>query len=135
MVVEENGGECRCVHPIFEFFGYLRRQFGIEGVDAFYHEHIASTHAHLLTARYAATLDEVVLGQLHFLAVEQLHELLVEQRQVEGVQRFEVVIAVLVLRSQFAVDEVVVERHGHGAYAVAKELYAQSLARCSLART
>ena len=104
-------------------------------MNAFYHEHISGSHAHLLTAWHAATFNEVVLGQLHFLAVEELHELLVEQRQVEGVQRFEVVIAVLVLRSKLAVDEVVVERHGHGAYAVAKELDAQSLARCGLART
>ena len=134
MLVKEDGGQSRSVDTILQSVRYLRRQLRIESMYALHHENVALTHLHLLTARTALARYEVVTRQLHLLATEQLRKLTVEQLKVESVQRLIVVRTIGVQRCLLAVNEVVVQRDGHGTNAVAYQLYAQTLARRGLSR-
>ena len=54
---------------------------------------------------------EIICGQFHLLARQYACQRLVEIGQVNGVQRFEIIIAVGLARCMRAVDEIVIERN------------------------
>ena len=62
----------------------------------------------------AAPGDEVVAGNVDALAPHQAAQVVVEELQVDGLERLVVVLAVFVAGRMLAVDEVVVERDEHG---------------------
>ena len=82
---------------------------------------------------HAAARDEVVARDVDALAADQPAQVVVEQFEVDGFERLVVVVAVLVERSLFAVDEIVVERDHHRAQSQHAEFDAQPLGRGGLA--
>ena len=106
----------------------MSRELRVQGMYAFHHKHFVLAQTEFLAALFALARLEVVLGQFHLFAVEKGIELGVEQRDVEGVKALEVIVALVVERSLVAVEEVVVERDGHRAYAVGEQLYGQPFA-------
>lgn len=94
---------------------------------AFDEEDGAGLEAEALAVVLAAAGLEVVGGELDFLSGEDVGEVGVELRQVEGVEAFVVVVAVGVARGVLAVDEVVVERYHLRFEQVGHELYGEAL--------
>ena len=78
-------------------------------MDAFYHQHLIFVQCQLLTTHHALSCWEIVTRQFHLLAIEELIQLFVEERQVQGMQVLEVVIAFPVEWCLFAIKEIVVE--------------------------
>ena len=77
--------------------------------------------------------DEVEAGQMDFLALVEVIDLLVEERYVDGPQGLEVVTAVRILRRIFAVLEIIVQGNADRPQAVDAELCRQALAERRLA--
>ena len=102
-------------------------------MDALDHQHLIVVQLESATALLAASRLEVVARQFHLLAPEEGVHLLVEQRQVQGVQVFVVVVALLVAGRLVAVDEIIIQRDGYRFDAVDGQLYRQSLAGGRLA--
>ena len=109
MLVEQQGGQCRGVNAVRLFTWNLRHQFGVQGVNAFHHQYLVVVQPQFTSAHLALARLEVIAWQLHLLTPEEGVHLLVEQRQVQGMQVFEVIFAFLVARRLFPVQEVVVE--------------------------
>ena len=74
-----------------------------------------------------------VARNIDALAAHQAAEVVVEQFEVDGFERFVVILAVGVLRGLFAVHEVVVERDQHGVQSQHAQLDAQPFGRGGLA--
>ena len=111
----------------------MRGKFGIEGMDTLDDEDVGGVEFQVLATLFALPFLEIILGQFHLLSCEKRVELLIEQRDIEGIETLEVVVALSVSRGVVTVDEIVVERHHHRSAAVAHQLYGQSFAGGSLA--
>ena len=68
---------------------------------------------------------EIVVGDAHLLAVDQALQVLVDQRQVQRLWRFEIIVAELVLGMQFQVKEIVVDVERNQAESNGREALAQ----------
>ena len=109
VVVEKDGGQRRGVHAEDLVLLHFRRQLGVQGVDTFHDEHFVVLQPELASAHSTLSCGEVIGRQLYLVASEQCVQLLVEQRQVQGVQVFVVEVAILVARCELTVHEIVVE--------------------------
>ena len=132
VVVQRDGGQCRDVNLVLAFGGNLRGQFRVQGVDAFQDEDGVVVDAQLVAFEFLFAGVEVEARQFHFLAPQEGLQLGVEQLEVEGVERFVVVVALLVAGCVFAVHKVVVQRDGVGAQPVGHQLHAEALAEGGL---
>ncbi len=133
VVVEHDGGEGGGVHTVYLRVVYLGDERGVQGVYALDDKHLVGLQTQLLAAHLGLTSHEVVAWQLHLLAFDEVGEVLVEELEVERIERLEVVLAVLILGRRLAVEEVVVEGDANGPHAVGDELHGESLARRGLA--
>ena len=133
MVVQEDGRQCRGVDAEFGLRRYVASEHGVEGVYAFEDEDGVVLQAQERAALLALAGEEIVAGQFYLLALNQGIHLRVEQRDVHGLDVFEVVLAAFVNRCFLAVHEVVVQRYGHGAFARCHELHRQALGEGCLA--
>ena len=106
----------------------------VQSVEAFDDDGLAFLQDDRLFVEIAMARDEVEAGQMDFLALVEVVDLLVEEGHVDGPQRFEVIAAVGVLRRIFAVIEVVVQGNADGPQAIDAELRRQALAERRLAR-
>ena len=61
-----------------------------------------------LFIKITVTCDEIEAGQVDFLALVEVVNLLIEKGHVDGPQRFEVITAVGILRRIFAIIEIIV---------------------------
>ena len=133
MAVEVELRERADVHAELELGRDVGAQRIIEAVNALDDEHLvlrdARTHALLL----ALAGDERIARQLHLAPGEQIDELLVEQRHVDGLQALEVGLAVLSQRHAAAVDVIVVQRDGQRPLAAHAQLDAQPVGERRLA--
>ena len=109
VVVEFDGGQCRNVDAEFLLFRNTFRHERIECVDAFHEKDGVRLQFEVDATLHALARWEVVAWQLHFLAVEQLFEMLMEEVEVERVDGFVVVFTVLVDRSAGSIYKVIVE--------------------------
>ena len=107
--VEKDGRQGRGIDAELLLFGNQGRQFGIERVYAFHHEHIVFVHPQSLSAALAHARLEVVFGQLHLLSAEKGTELFVDERQVEGVDALVVEFSRLVFGRVMPIHELVIE--------------------------
>ena len=135
MGVEQDGGQRRSIDAEYLVVGNLAGQFGVKSMDAFKYKYFVAPELQFLAALLALARLEIVARQLNFLATHERVHLLIEQRQVEGVKVFEVVVAILVLGGLLAVEEVVVEGNADRVNAVDSQLYGESLARRCLTAT
>ena len=78
-------------------------------MDAFHDEDIFLVQFHEIAVEITFAFLEIETWDFHFLAVQQIIQLPVEEVQVHGMQGLEVVVAFLVFRCMFAVDEVIVQ--------------------------
>ena len=101
-------------------------------MDALNHQYGIVVETQLFATHLRCTCGEVVARQLHLLATEEGCELFVQQRQVQGVQILEVVVALLVAWRLVTIEEIVVERDGHRFDAVDSQLHTESFAGCGL---
>ena len=106
----------------------------VQSVEAFDDDGLAFLQDDRLFVEIAMARDEIEAGQVDFLALVEVVDLLVEEGHVDGPQRFEVIAAVGVLRRIFAVIEVVVQGNADGPQAIDAELRRQALAERRLAR-
>ena len=134
VVVQRDGGQGRHVNLVLVFGRDMRCQFGVQGMDAFQDEDGVLVDAEFVSLELFLAGGEVEAGQFHFFAAQQGLQLFVEQLEVEGVERFIVVVAFLVERGLFAVYEVVVQRNGVGVQAVGHQLYAEAFAEGGFSR-
>ena len=133
MGVYEYRRQRRGIHAELLFLGDGGRQFGVQGVDTLYHEHLVALQAEAPAALLAAPGLEVIARELHLLAGKEGVHLTVQQGDVKRVETLEVVVARLVEGRLVAVYEVIVERDAYRAYAVGKQLDRQALACGGLA--
>ena len=103
-------------------------------MDAFHYEHLVVVECKFLATLHAFASREVIARQLYLFTLEQRIQLLVEEREVQGVQMFEVVVTFLVERCLLTVEEVVVEGDADGLDAIGDELDAESFAGGGLTR-
>ena len=80
------GGDVNAVHPVV---GQAAHQLRVQAVNAFDDEQLLVGERHGRTG-LAAARAEVVARQLDAVAGAQLDDLVVEQRQVEGVETLEI---------------------------------------------
>ena len=88
---------------------YILNLFSVQGVDAFQDEHRVLVDAQLFAPEFLFAGSEVEARQFHLLAVQQGAELFVEQFEVEGVERFVIIVAVFVKGGILAVHKVIVQ--------------------------
>ena len=92
-------------------------------MDAFHHENLVILQSQLFPALLALAGLEVISRQFHFLPSQQCVHLLVEQWDIQRLHMLEVIVAALVHRSLFAVNEVIIKRYAHRLDAVGEQLY------------
>ena len=102
-------------------------------MDAFDHQYLIALQLQLLAAGLTLACLEIVAWQLHFLATQQGIHLVVEQRDIEGVQVLEVIVAIGITRCEVTVEEIVVEGDADRIDAIDGQLYGESLAGGGLA--
>ena len=132
-VVHRHGREARDVDAELLLFGNRGRQPRIQSVDAFDDQNRTLVERERGVVPRAAARDEVVARNIDALAAHEPAQMVVEQVEVDGLQRLVVVLPVGVLRGLLAVHEVVVERDEHGVQPQHAELDAQPLGRGGLA--
>ncbi len=84
------------IHAVFHTFVNTRREFGVEPVDSLYQQYRAFFELYLVAFVLAFAKLEVVGWQFHLFSGEYAVEIAVELLQVEGIERFIVVIACFV---------------------------------------
>ena len=105
----------------------------VQGVEAFDDDGLAFFQDCRLVVEMAVACDEIEAGQVDFLALVEVIDLLVEERYVDSPQGLEIVAAVGILRRIFAVIEVIVQGNADRPQAVDAELRRQALAERRLA--
>ena len=120
--VEQDGRQRRGIDAIFLVVGYLSRQQRIQRVNALQHEHLMLIELQPLSALFAPTRMEIIVGQLHLLTAEEGGELVVEQLQVQRIDALVVELALLIPGRELAVHKIVVQRNLHGLDAVGEQL-------------
>lgn len=102
-------------------------------MDAFDDKHIVRVHAHVGAKRFPGACGEVVFGDFHLFAGDEVLQVLVEQFQINGFESVEVVMAVGVERGLVPINEVVVQGKGYGFQAVDSKLSGQTAGECGFA--
>lgn len=131
--VQLRGRERGDIDAVLVFCGDVRRQFGVESVYAFEDEYHVVAQLQVVPPVFTCAGVEVEAGQFDAFAADEGLHVLVEQLQVERMERLVVIVAFFVTRSMLAVDEVIVERHGIRILAIGHELDRQPFAECRLA--
>ena len=78
-------------------------------MDTFNNQYHVFVYPEFLAAHLSFSGGEVVAWQFHFSSVEQGAQLFFKEREVYGIQRFEVVFAVFIQRGIVPVDEIVIQ--------------------------
>ena len=132
-VVHRHRRKARDIDLELHVVGDARRKAWIQTVNALDDQHRTVVELQRVVVPLALARDEIVTRHGKALAGEQALQMVVEEFQIDGFERFVVVFAVCVQRGLVAVDEVVVERDEHGFQSQNAELNAQTLGRGGLA--
>ena len=106
----------------------------VEAMDALDDQRRCRRDGKMLRSHLAFPREEVVMRQDDFLAIQQAHEMVIEQLDIECADIFKVIRPVLRARRILPVAEVVVKRDGNRLDAVDAKLDAQALSERGLAR-
>ena len=91
-------------------------------------QHLVVCQFFLLARHLSLARLEIIARQLHLLAIDEGVQVIVEQFEVQGIERFVVVFAILVLGCLVAVKEIIIQRYVKRLYPVYEKLYGQTLA-------
>ena len=128
MVVQRDAGEGGNVDAELQRVLYLLCQQGVQCVDAFNNEYAVVVEFQLLAVPLAFARREVILRNLHTLALHQTSQVVFQEVVVYCLNVVEVVIAVRQFGGVDTIHEVVVCRERQGAQSTRQQLYAQTLA-------
>ena len=134
MVINRQGGQRRHIHAVFHPFLDVCRKFRIESVDAFYQQYRSLFQFYFIAAVHTLSELEIIRWQLHFLAVKDGVEVIIEAFKVKGIQRFVVIFPVFVKRCAVSVYEIVVKRYHLRLQQVGHQLDGQALCGRCLSR-
>ena len=133
MVVDVQRGKAADINLILAFPRQRVCELVVEAVDALNHQDVPLPQGEEIPIVLPDALFEIVVGNLHRLAVQQPHHVRVELLHVHGAQALEIVVAVLVPRGPVTVDEVVVRGDGVGPQTAGAELGGQPVGEGRLA--
>ena len=100
---------------------------------ALHEQHSVFAQLERVATIFTFAFFEVVGGHFHLLTGNQVVEVVIEQVEVEGIERFKVLFAVLVLGRSVAVHKVVVERNHLWHQQVSHQLNGKALRRSGFA--
>ena len=113
--------------------GEAGQQSRVQAVDAFQNDELAFFELHDVAGLAAAEV-EAELGQLDFLAGNQLLEVGLEPGGVEGFERFKLVSSLFVFGRLLPVEEVIIQLEREGRNALGQELDREALGKSGFAR-
>ena len=124
MIIEQNGSQCRGINTEYLIVRNLRGKLRIQGVNTLNHQHLVALKLQLLATTFAASLLEVITRQLYLFTSKQGCELLIKQRQIQGVQMLEIVVTLLIARRLVTIQEIIIERDINWLDTINGQLYA-----------
>ena len=98
------------------------------------HQHHMRFQFQAVAIELALAALEIVCGQINLFATEYATQRFVEIWQINGVDRFKIVVSIGFARCMCAVNEIVIERYCVWSKTACKQLYSKAFAECSLAR-
>ena len=101
-------------------------------MDTFNHQDRIFTHLQFLTFIDTFTRTEIKSRHFYFFPRQQILHLAVIIRQIEGIKRLEIIIARLVFRRIFPIEEIIIERNSHRMDQIRYQLDFQTLAESCL---
>ena len=125
MAVEVELGQRADIDSVFQLAGDLLAERVVQPVDALDDDHLILLRPEPHAPFQPALCLEGIQRQLDLAPGQQLHQLIVEQRHVDGFQTFQIGLSVRAERDHLAVFIVIIQRNRQRALAADAELHAQ----------
>ena len=135
VVVQQDSRERADVDFELVDIGDVLGELRIEPMDTLHDQQGMTVDLKMLATRGTLACGEIVFGQLDFLALQEILQVLLELGNIERVDRLVVIVSIGITRGLGPVNEIVIHREGKGLEAAGHELDAQALAKRGLART
>ena len=133
VVIDSERGESRDVDAIFEAVVNTVGKLGIEAVDAFDEEDGVFVESKGVSAIFTGSELKIIGWHVDGLAGYESAQMVVKEFEVESVERFVVIVASLIFRGEFTVNEVVVKRNHPWLQKVGHQIDGEALGEGSLA--